>query len=127
MTRKIIGIDANDNVIKASEVMINNNIGSVIVFDGSTPVGIITERDIVKKVIFDCDKLCETKAFEIATKDLITLKPTNSVKKALITMYKNKIKRIPIRDPENNELVGIITTYDIVAAFNSLELKITLN
>ena len=51
--------------------------------------------------------------------------PNDAVKQALITMYKNKIKRIPIQDPETNELIGIITTYDIIAAFNSLELKMT--
>ena len=126
MTKNIIGIDSNDSIISASEIMINNNIGSVIVYDGSNPVGIITERDIVKKVIVDCRNLCDGKAIDIATKDLITLNTTNSVKKALITMYKNKIKRIPIRDPEKDELVGIITTYDIIAAFNSLELKMTI-
>ena len=79
MTKNIIGIDSNDSVISASEIMINNNIGSVIVFDGSNPVGIITERDIVNKVIDDCGNLCDAKAIDIATKDLITLNTTNSV------------------------------------------------
>ena len=126
MTRKIISINSDDNAITASKVMIRENIGSVLVFDGSNHVGIITERDIVKKVITDCKNLCETRAVDLATCDLITLGPDDAVKKALIAMYKNKIKRIPIRDPETGELVGIITTYDIIAAFNSLELKMNL-
>ncbi|MCK4847902.1 MAG: CBS domain-containing protein [Candidatus Heimdallarchaeota archaeon] len=125
MTKGIISINSDDNAITASEVMIHNNIGSVLVFDGSNPIGIITERDIVKKVITDCKDLCETRAADLATCDLITLGPNDAVKQALITMYKNKIKRIPIQDPETNELIGIITTYDIIAAFNSLELKMT--
>jgi len=126
MTKGIISINSEDNVIKASEVMIHKNIGSVLVFDGSNPVGIITERDIVKRVITDCKNLCETRAVDIATCDLITIGPDEAVKKALIIMYKNKIKRIPVRNPETDELVGIITTYDIIAAFNSLELKVNL-
>jgi len=126
MTKGIISINSEENVITASEVMIHKNIGSVLVFDGSNPVGIITERDIVKRVITDCKNLCETRAVDIATCDLITIGPDEAVKKALITMYKNKIKRIPVRNPETDELVGIITTYDIIAAFNSLELKVNL-
>ena len=126
MTKGIISINSNDDAITASKIMIHKNIGSVLVLDGSNPVGIITERDIVKKVITDCKNLCETKAVDLATRDLITLGPDDTIKKALITMYKNKIKRIPIQDPESGELVGIITTYDIIAAFNSLELKMNL-
>ena len=101
MTRGIISIDCNDSAITASEIMIQNNIGSVLVFDGSNPVGIITEKDIVKKVITDCKNLCETKAVDLATCNLITLGPNDAVKEALIAMYKNKIKRIPIQDPES--------------------------
>jgi len=126
MTKGIISLNVDDDAITASKIMIEKNIGSVLVLDGSNPVGIITERDIVKKVITDCKNLCETKTVDLATCNLITLEPGDSIKKALITMYKNKIKRIPIRDPETGELVGIITTYDIIAAFNSLELKMNL-
>jgi CBS domain-containing protein len=126
MTKGIISINSNDDAITASKIMIHKNIGSVLVLDGSNPVGIITERDIVKKVITDCKNICEIRASDLATRDLITLGPDNSVKQALITMYKNKIKRIPIQDPKTGELIGIITTYDIIAAFNSLELKMTL-
>ena len=126
MTKGIITINSDDNAITASEVMIQKNIGSVLVIDGSGTVGIITERDIVKKVITDCNDLCEIKAIDIATCDLITLGPNDTIRQALIEMYKNKIKRIPVRDPNTEELIGIITTYDIIAAFNSLELKMTL-
>ena len=109
MTKDLITISGDENVIHASELMIEKNIGSLLVYDDSEVIGIITERDIVRKVITDCKDLCEVMAIEIATKDLIT-------------MYRRNIKRIPVKDPVSHELVGIITTHDIIAAFSTLEL-----
>ena len=123
MTKEIISIKNDDNAITASRVMIHNNIGCVIVFKEDKPTGIITERDIVKKVIDDCKDLCDVPASEIASKELITIGPNDLIKNALITMHKNKIKRILVKDPDTQGLVGIITTRDIVAAFSTLKLK----
>jgi CBS domain-containing protein len=122
MTHELVSIKSNDSVINASKTMIHNNIGCVIVYKGAQPIGIITERDIVKKIISDCRDLCDVPAAEIATKELITISPKDTIEHALITMHRNKIKRIPVKDPETQTLVGIITTHDIIAAFSTLEL-----
>ena len=122
MTKEIISIKNDDNAITASRVMIHNNIGCVIVYKEVKPTGIITERDIVKKVIDDCKDLCDVPASEIASKELITIEPNDSIKNALITMHKNKIKRILVKDPDTQDLIGIITTRDIIAAFSTLKL-----
>ncbi|MHA1977401.1 MAG: CBS domain-containing protein [Candidatus Hodarchaeales archaeon] len=122
MTKDLITISGDKSVIYASELMIENNIGSLLVYEDSNVIGIITERDIVRKVITDCRDLCDVKAKEIATVDLITIAPRDTIEYALIMMYRRKIKRIPVKDPDSHELVGIITTHDIIAAFNTLEL-----
>ena len=122
MTRNLIAIDGEDSVIEASKIMIDNKIGSVLVYEDDKPVGIITERDIVQKIMTDCKDLCDVRAIEIATKELITISPLDSIEHALVTMHRSRIKRIPVKDPNNDELVGIITTHDIIAAFNTLEL-----
>ncbi|MHA2095531.1 MAG: CBS domain-containing protein [Candidatus Hodarchaeales archaeon] len=122
MTKDLITISGDKRVIYASELMIENNIGSLLVYEDSNVIGIITERDIVRKVITDCRDLCDVKAKEIATVDLITIAPRDTIEYALIMMYRRKIKRIPVKDPDSHELVGIITTHDIIAAFNTLEL-----
>ena len=122
MTEDLITISGDENVIYASELMIEKNIGSLLVYDDSEVIGIITEREIVRKVITDCKDLCEVMAIEIATKDLITITPEDTIEHALITMYRRNIKRIPVKDPVSHELVGIITTHDIIAAFSTLEL-----
>lgn len=122
MTRNLIAIDGEESVIDASKTMIDNKIGSVLVYDDETLIGIITERDIVHKIMMDCKDLCDVKAIEIASKQLITISPSDTIEHALVTMHRNRIKRIPVKDPDTNELVGIITTHDIIAAFNTLEL-----
>ncbi|MHA2176551.1 MAG: CBS domain-containing protein [Candidatus Hodarchaeales archaeon] len=122
MTRHLITIKAEDSIIKASETMIQNKIGSVLVYENGEPIGIITERDIVRKIMMDCKDLCDVKAIEIASKEIITISPLDSIEHALVTMHRNRIKRIPVKDPDTNKLVGIITTRDVIAAFNTLEL-----
>lgn len=122
MTRHLIAIEGEDSVIEASKIMIDNKIGSVLVYENDKPIGIITERDIVQKIMTDCTDLCDVKAIEIASRKLITISPSDSIEHALVIMHRNRIKRIPVKDPNSNELVGIITTHDIIAAFNTLEL-----
>ena len=122
MTKDLVTISGDKSVIYASELMIEKNIGSLLVYEDSNVIGIITERDIVRKIISDCRDLCEVQAEEIATKNLITISPQDTIEHALIMMYRKKIKRNPDKDPDNHELVGIITTHDIIAAFNTLEL-----
>lgn len=123
MTKDLITIDAEESIISASELMIEKNIGSVIVVDNNIPIGIITERDIVKQVIKNCDELCNIPVEDIASKNLITIQSNEQVKNALLKMYKYRIKRLPVKNPNNNEIFGIITTQDIVAAFSTLEVK----
>ena len=122
MTKEIISINSDDSVIAASETMIHYNIGCVVVYDDKKPIGIITERDIVKKVIDNCKELCDVPASDIASKDLITITPRETIRNALIIMHKNRIKRILVVDPDTQDLLGIITTRDIIAAFNTLKL-----
>ncbi len=121
MTKDLITINAKKNVINVSELMIEKNIGSVIVVDDNVPIGIITERDIVKQVIENCNELCDVPAEDIASKNLITISPDESIKHALIKMFENRIKRLPVRNPDTMGLLGIITTQDIVAGFSTLE------
>ena len=78
MTKDLITISGEKSVIYASELMMEKNIGSVLVYEDSTLIGIITERDIVRKIITDCRDLCEVQAREIATRDLITIAPRDT-------------------------------------------------
>ena len=122
MKREIVAVTANDSLEKVAHLMAENHIGSILVHQDHEPIGIITKRDIIERVILYCQDPCEVKAEDVATKNLITISPRETIKDVLMLMFKHRIKRVLVKDPDTFELVGIITTHDLVAAFNSLEL-----
>ncbi|MHA1330921.1 MAG: CBS domain-containing protein [Candidatus Hodarchaeales archaeon] len=124
MSKDIVSVECNANIVKVAQLMVEKGIGSVLVYDDNdkNKIGIITQRDLVSRILLECHNPCEIKAKDIATKNLITISAEDTIKDALIMMYKHKIKRIPVKNPTTNELIGIISSYDIVAAFNSLDL-----
>ncbi|WP_458747359.1 CBS domain-containing protein [Candidatus Nitrosocosmicus sp. T] len=107
-------IDQEQNVFDASKVMIDNNIGSVVVIDNNdskNPVGIITERDIVRIVsTFSLSDL-EVPIRKLMSYPLITLSQNASVLDAMKLMYERKIRRVIIL--ESKTLVGIVTEHNI--------------
>jgi CBS domain-containing protein len=89
--------------------MTARNISSVIVIDhAKQPVGILTERDIMKRVIADdCVSLDSTPISTVMTSDPITLHPDNTIYRALSILSESKIKHLPLI--EDGEIVGIVT------------------
>jgi CBS domain-containing protein len=107
-------IDQEQNIFHTSKVMIDNNIGSVVVIDNNdskNPVGIITERDIVRIVsTFSLSDL-QVPIRKLMSYPLITLSQNASVLDALKLMYEKNIRRVIIL--EGNTLIGIVTENDI--------------
>lgn len=122
MTRNIISVNVDDDIATAARLMIEKGVGSVIVKKKDTPIGIITKKDIVERVVLYCHNPCKVKVKEIVTNQLVTISEKELIREALIQMHTHKIKRLPVRSEESGNLVGIITSYDIIAAFNTLEL-----
>ena len=82
-----------------------------MILDGEVPIGIVTERDIVRRVV--AKKLpLDTKVSEIMSTSLITVDPDASLKEAAKLMSSNKIRRLPVL--KQNRLVGIIVAADFV-------------
>ncbi|WP_455142113.1 CBS domain-containing protein [Candidatus Hodarchaeum mangrovi] len=125
MVRNIIFVSPEETIVTVSRLMMENVIGSILVCESldDLNIGIITLRDIVSRVVIECSNPCEIKARDVATKNLITISSEENIKAAFLLMLKHKIKRLPVRNPESNKLVGIISSYDIIAAFNSLNLE----
>jgi CBS domain-containing protein len=121
MKKEIVAVTANDTLEKVALLMAENHIGSVLVHQDQEPIGIITKRDIIERVILNCQDPCEIKAKDVATTNLITISSKETIKDVLMLMYKHNIKRVLVKNPDNFELVGIITTHDLIAAFSSLE------
>jgi CBS domain-containing protein len=118
MIRDVKTIGENDSLQQACKVMQINNIGSVIIVAGNkevdkVPVGIITERDIVKHIAIDPSH-SHLSARESMSHPLITVAPNASLKDALRLIVSRDIRRLPVVD--SGKLVGIVTDKDIYKA-----------
>jgi len=88
------------------------DIGSIIIVQGRRPIGIITERDVLRKVVEHCLDPSLCKAKDIMTTPIVTAEENLSVEEAARMMATRKIKRIPI--VRKDELVGIVTLTDLL-------------
>jgi CBS domain-containing protein len=109
MTKNVVTIDVNKTVVEAAALMSENDIGDLIVMDGNTPVGIVTERDFVRRVLAE-GKSTESKVYEVMTRPLKVIDPDAPIKEAARRMVNKRIRRLPVI--KDNKLVGIITAAD---------------
>lgn len=119
MTKKVIVASMTDTLEEVAKIMQKNNIGSVIIVDdkaGKKAKGIITERDIVHKILAKGKDSGKTKAEQAMSKPLRVVKPETPLEDAARAMKENKIKRLPVVN-HNNELIGIISEGDIMRIF----------
>ncbi len=113
MTRDVCTAEKDTSLLNASRKMIEFGVGSIVVVENSTPIGIVTESDIIKKVVSKNKLPSEITLGEIMTYPLIKVKPSTSLREALKIMLKKGIRRLPV--VENDKLVGIVTDTDILA------------
>ena len=129
MTKNIKTIQSKEPLFEACRIMKDNRIGCVIVVDESsskTPVGIITERDIINNLSLP-DANLQILVNSIMSKPIVTVQETNSLIDALKTMQKNNFRRLPITNKEG-KLVGIVTDKDIFKIIiNNKDLLADLN
>ena len=118
MTRTVKIETEDQNIQAVCKIMNENNIGSVVVVTlrdkAQNPVGIITERDIVRTVGQLNPSLLHVPIRELMSKPLITLSSNSTIKDALETMQQKNIRRIPIVDKAT--LQGIIKDKDVFRA-----------
>ena len=103
-----------DSIFTISNLMKKGKVSSIIIIDQHTiPFGIITERDIVRRVISESKDPKITKATDIMSKPLITVQEDIHLFDVTKKMVKYKIRRLPVVN-DNNTLVGIVTITDII-------------
>ncbi len=111
MTKEVVTIEASKTVFEAAELMSSKGLGCLIIVIKEFPVGIITERDIVRRIVAKRASF-DLKLTEVMTKTLITVDPDASLKEAARIMSTNKIHRLPVI--KQNKLLGIIAASDFV-------------
>jgi CBS domain-containing protein len=109
MTNNVVTIDVNKTVVEAAALMSEKDIGDLIVMDENIPVGIVTERDLVRRVLAE-GKSADSKVSEVMTRPLKVIDPEAPIKEAARRMVNKRIRRLPVI--KDNKLVGIITAAD---------------
>lgn len=110
MSRSVKTIDSHATIAEAARAMAKWKIGALIVTDGSSPVGIITEGDISRCVANSVSP--GSRLLDYAKRRLVTVSPGERLEVAAKTMADNGVKKLPV--VEDGKLVGILTQTDIV-------------
>jgi CBS domain-containing protein len=111
MTKDLLTISEKETALKAAQLMSEKGVSSLIVLSDEQPIGIITERDFIKKVCLKELKLSSVKVGDMMSKIRTSASPDTSIDVAVQRMVNNRIRRLPII--ENGNLVGIITVTDL--------------
>jgi CBS domain-containing protein len=109
MTKTVVTVESNKTVTEAAALMAENDVGNLIVMDGNTPIGIVTERDFVRRVLAK-EKAAKTNISEVMSTPLRVIDPDAPLKEAARRMVRKRIRRLAVI--KDNKLVGIITATD---------------
>ncbi len=104
-------IERGLSALMAAKIMKERGRGSLVIVEKGKPVGIITERDLVRRVIAEEKNTAKTTVGDIMSEPLISVGPEATITSAANVMYKNSIRRLPVI--EEGKLLGIVTTTDL--------------
>jgi len=121
MIQNVVTVEEAVSVKKAVELMNKHEIGCLIVTKRGKPIGIVTERDMLTRVLAELRSPDKTKIAEIMSRPLIVADPQMDLEEAARLMFKMKVKKLPV--VSNGKLVGLVTLTDI-ARFQPQVMKI---
>jgi CBS domain-containing protein len=112
--RKIVAASVKRNLsaVDVAKLMIKNGVGSVVLVDAGKPVGILTERDLLKKVFSSSRSARSIAVKSIMSSPVITIKTFDSIETAAALMAKNRIKRLVVVE-QDESLAGVLSVTDI--------------
>ncbi|HMK95332.1 MAG TPA: CBS domain-containing protein [Candidatus Limnocylindrales bacterium] len=111
MIKKVITVEEKTSVQEAANIMNQFEIGSVITTRRGKPIGIITERDLLKLIVAEGRNPKKTTAKEIMSSPLVVISPDTDLEDAACLMFEKKIKKLAVTDGKH--LVGLISLTDI--------------
>ena len=112
MTLKPVIASPNMCIRDVAALMEKFSVGSVIVKDGNSVVGIVTELDFVRRAILEGMDTLKTPISEIMTRDLVIVSPDTDIMDAINLMKDSEVRHLPVLD--GNKMVGFVTVKDIL-------------
>ncbi len=114
MSSPVITVEVEVNVRDGALLMTDKRIGSIVITERGQPVGIVTERDMLERVVSLCRDPCETRMKDIMSSPLISTSPGTNILDAMRKMRENHISRLLVM--EKDKLIGIVSERDFIRA-----------
>ena len=111
MTQNVIHINCHETIAAACEKFMTNKVGSLIVMDNNITVGILTERDIIQRILQGSEDIRNVEIGTVMTPSIKSVHVKAPLEKAAEIMKEHNIKKLPV--VSNNNIVGIVTETDI--------------
>ena len=111
MIKDLLTISENETALKAAQIMSEKGVSSLIVLADNQPIGIVTERDFIKKICLKELQLSNVRVRDMMSRIRTSASPDTPIDVAVQRMLNNRIRRLPII--ENDTVVGIITVTDL--------------
>ena len=122
MQKNVITIESEKKSLDAAIMLKEKEISFLVVINESKPVGIVSERDIIRKIVADNKDAVVTPLEAIMSKKFKWVEPNSSIESAVQKMLNNNIRRLVVL--ENEKLAGVITQTDLTEFLRS---KILIN
>ncbi len=114
MSKPVITVGIDSSILEAANLMAEKNVGSLVVFYRGEPVGIVTERDVLEKIVAKGLDGSKVQVKEIMSRSLISANGDTPIIEAIRMMQKKKIRRLLVM--EKRKLIGIVTQRDLLRA-----------
>ena len=114
MTSDPTTIASDSSIQEAARLMKSEDVGSLPIVDGDRLVGTITDRDITIRAVAE-GKGADTRVGDLASKDLVTIDPQQSLEEAARLMAEHQLRRLPVCE-EDGRLVGILAQADLAGS-----------
>jgi len=111
MEKNVITIEYNKTALDAARLISEKDVSFLVILNGDTPVGVLSESDFVKRLAADDKKASDVIISEIMSSNFRWVEPETELEDAIQKMLNNNIRRLVILD--NNKLAGVITQTDL--------------
>ena len=111
MTPNPATIESGTSAQEAARTMKTEDVGSLPIVEGDRLIGVVTDRDIAIRIVAE-GKSADTAVGEIASKDVVTVDPQQSLEEAARLMAEHQVRRLPVTE-EDGKLVGILAQADV--------------
>ena len=117
MNKHVVTISKEKSALEAAKLLVEKDISFLVVTEGQTPIGILSEADYVKKVLVNDKRASDVTVADIMSPKFRWVEPTTTIEDAVQKMLNNKIRRLVVLEGE--KLAGVITQTDLAAHLRS--------